>query len=55
MRRTMHTALTVTAALSLAAPPAALALPARDAPARVVNLTPAQLRAIDGHQPPDLE
>jgi hypothetical protein len=53
MRRTMHTALAVTAAVSLAAPPAALALPARDAPAPVVRLTPAQLRAIDGHQPPD--
>jgi len=53
MRRTMHTALAVTATLSLAAPSAALARPARDAPAPVVRLTPAQLRAIDGHQPPD--
>jgi hypothetical protein len=53
MRRTMHTALAVTAALSLAAPPAALARPARDTPAPVPGLTPAQLRAIDGHQPLD--
>jgi hypothetical protein len=53
MRRKMHTAVAVTAAVSLAGPPAALARPARDAPAPVVRLTPAQLRAIDGHQPPD--
>jgi hypothetical protein len=53
MRRTIHTALAVTAAVSLAAPPAALARPARDTPAPVVGLTPAQLRAIDGHQPLD--
>jgi hypothetical protein len=53
MRRTMHTTLAVTAALSLAAPSAALARPARDAPAHAIHLTPAQLRAIDGHQPLD--
>jgi hypothetical protein len=53
MRRTIHTALAVTAAVSLAAPPAALALPARDTPGPVVRLTPAQLHAIDGHQPRD--
>ena len=53
MRRTMHTAVAVTAALSLAAPSAALARPAQDSLARVPGLTPAQLRAIDGHQPLD--
>ncbi|MEA2297027.1 MAG: hypothetical protein QOE86_4666 [Solirubrobacteraceae bacterium] len=58
MRRSIHTTtVALVAAASLAAVPAALARPAVDVvgshPAATADLTPAQLHAINGHQPVD--
>jgi hypothetical protein len=55
MRRSIHTTVAVTAAVALAGAPAAVARPAQDfGPSDAApQLTPAQLRAIDGHLPPD--
>ena len=52
MQRTLRTAVAVTTALTLSVAPAALARPAAD-PGAADHLTPAQLRAINGHQPAD--